>query len=151
MRTLWSAVTVWQVLLAIALQACVPIVNPSGSPDPRFDLHVDNGTTLAITIVLNDHDAVQVPPSTTSVVSLRNEHVGIVSVKALLPNGRTVLSFAVDPRSLGSTTTGSETNVTGAAHRVDLSCGRLDIWLLTPPLGPVPGQGTPGDCGQAAP
>jgi hypothetical protein len=35
----------------------------------------------------------------------------------------------------------------GDANRVDLSCGRLDIWSGPPLLGPAPGPGSPGDCG----
>jgi len=34
----------------------------------------------------------------------------------------------------------------GDAVRVDLSCGRLDIWSGPPLLGPAPGPGKPGDC-----
>ncbi len=30
--------------------------------------------------------------------------------------------------------------------RVDLSCGRIDIWSGTPMMGPAPGPGVPGDC-----
>jgi hypothetical protein len=38
----------------------------------------------------------------------------------------------------------SEAKAAGA--RVDLSCGRIDIWSLGQMLGPAPGPGTPGDC-----
>lgn len=36
--------------------------------------------------------------------------------------------------------------VTSPAVRVDLSCGRLDMWSGPPLLGPFPGPGTPSDC-----
>jgi hypothetical protein len=138
------------VVLTLALEACaIQPVSPTSqaSPDARFDLHVDNGTTVQISVVLDGREASQVAPRTTTVVSLRNEPIGDVTIEARIPNGRPVITFAIDPRVLGAAPVGSVTNVTGAAHRVDLSCGRLDIWLLTPPLGPAPGPGTPGDCG----
>ena len=34
----------------------------------------------------------------------------------------------------------------GDGARVDLSCGRIDIWSGTPMMGPAPGPGVPGDC-----
>ncbi len=34
---------------------------------------------------------------------------------------------------------------TRAAARVDLSCGRIDMWAGPPLAGPVPGPGSPGD------
>jgi hypothetical protein len=41
-----------------------------------------------------------------------------------------------------------ETNsyLKGDGNRVDLSCGRIDVWAGPPLLGPAPGPGTPGDC-----
>jgi len=34
----------------------------------------------------------------------------------------------------------------GDGVRVDLSCGRLDVWSGPPMIGPAPGTGSPGDC-----
>ena len=34
----------------------------------------------------------------------------------------------------------------GDGARVDLSCGRIDVWSGTPMMGPAPGPGAPGDC-----
>ena len=39
---------------------------------------------------------------------------------------------------------GSSAN--GIGGRIDLSCGRLDIWSGVPVIGPMPGPGSPGDC-----
>ena len=34
----------------------------------------------------------------------------------------------------------------GSGARVDLSCGRLDVWVGPPMHGPFPAPGRPGDC-----
>ena len=54
-----------------------------------------------------------------------------------------------DPATKGRYTGSSrpaDLSAQGDAVRVDLSCGRLDIWSGPPLLGPPPGPGTPGDC-----
>jgi hypothetical protein len=38
------------------------------------------------------------------------------------------------------------TSMSGAGARADLSCGRLDVWVGAPMLGPAPDGGVPGDC-----
>jgi hypothetical protein len=67
---------------------------------------------------------------------------GVWSVEARLPGGRTVLRADVDKSRASQT----DNSGSGSGARVDLSCGRLDIWVGVPMLGPAPGPGAPGDC-----
>lgn len=62
---------------------------------------------------------------------------GAWSVEARLPGGRSIVKTQIDK---------AKAALLGASVRTDLSCGRLDLWIAVPMLGPVPGPGTPGDC-----
>jgi hypothetical protein len=64
------------------------------------------------------------------------------SVEARSPSGRLLISMTVRPGDVD----GEGTEQRGTGGRVDLSCGRLDIWSGPPMLGPAPGDGMPGDC-----
>ena len=131
--------------LVAAVEACA--APPTVTADPRYELHVENGTTVPVSIVINGRTLAQVKGQSSTVVSLAREPPGTVAIQAQLPDGRPAISFVIDPATLSSETVGSVTDVVGAAHRADLSCGRLDLWLLTPLLGPPPGPGAAGDCG----
>jgi hypothetical protein len=69
------------------------------------------------------------------------------SVEARSPSGRVLLTLTVNEGDVASgVNPGGSTFSKGAAARVDLSCGRLDIWSGPPLAGPAPGPGSPGDC-----
>src|ERR1051325_7141619 len=89
-------------LSAILVTACGAL--PLVSADPRYDLHVENGTTLPVAIEINGTTRAQVQAGSTLVVSLTHEPAGIVRIAAQLPDGRPAVTFAIDPATLGSTT-----------------------------------------------
>jgi len=60
-----------------------------------------------------------------------------------LTTGRTLVSLAVASGSVVRQANGSLSTGT----RVDLSCGRIELWAVIPLGGPPPGPGRPGDCG----
>ena len=101
------------------------------------DLHVDNGTTKDITIVVDGTTAATVPAGQSATVALGAVPPGAWSVEARLPGGRDIARARFDKAA---------TALLGASLRTDLSCGRLDLWIAVPMLGPAPGPGTPGDC-----
>jgi hypothetical protein len=131
-------------LIAAAFAACGPIAplpGNNGTLPGDFDVHVANGTTLQVSIIVNG-----------------------ALVRAIAPGGDTIaattlpaLPWNVEVRSasgrlLTSVQIGSDSvrrqgnSITSTGARVDLSCGRLDIYIAVPIMGPAPGPGVPGDC-----
>jgi hypothetical protein len=113
-------------------------------------LNVANGTTLQVTLVVNgapvatfgpgegtpgDGFADPLPPLPWTVV-------------ATTSTGRVLATMTVKPGDVFATThPDGSTEFGGSGQRVDLSCGRLDLWAgYQPPMGPAPGPGVPGDC-----
>jgi len=60
-----------------------------------------------------------------------------------LTTGRTLLALTVTSGSVVRRADGSAS----VGNRADLSCGRIELYAVVPMGGPVPGTGTPGDCG----
>ncbi len=134
--------------LALALVACLVTASPVAgcgmlpSASSARDLHVENGTTKAMTVLVDGAVVATVAAGMSATVAEGSLPAGVWSVEARLPGGRTVLRGQVDKSRASQTdNTGS-----GSGARVDLSCGRLDIWVGVPMMGPAPGPGTPGDC-----
>jgi hypothetical protein len=111
-------------------------------------LNVSNGTTLEVTLVVNGIEvdrlaaqdgAFDIPADALPALPW--------SVEVRSPSGRLLVSMGVlagDVWTAPVANGGTEWH--GAANRVDLSCGRIDIWSGPPIYGPVPGAGAPGDC-----
>jgi len=128
-------------LVAIALSCldCTP-----GFHEP---LQVNNGTRLAVTVLVNGRVIRTVEPR--GVAEIPPEGLPPVpwNVELRSPSGRLLLDLVVRPEMVTRATgTGGQVSLTGAAARVDLSCGRLDVWVGPPLLGPSPEPGHPGDC-----
>jgi hypothetical protein len=69
-------------------------------------------------------------------------HVEVTTV-----SGRRLLSLNVSAGDFSRTVlSDGSSHLRGAAARVDLSCGRIDVWWGPPLLGGVVGPGQPGDC-----
>ncbi len=120
-----------------------------GTVDLQPPLNVENGTQLAITIFVNDERVGEYEPLTSGEVE-----AGLPGlpwqVVARTSTGRVLTSFDVEP---GDVVTehrpGGVTHRAGPLGRVDLSCGRLSVWVGDfVPSGPaaVPNPGSPGDC-----
>jgi len=130
-------------LLTLVLVAtCSPA--PSGY---AHDLVVSNQTTLAVTLAVNGRVVRSVQPRTDETISVRDLPAQPWVVEARTPSGRVLTSLTVRPGDVWETSMpDGSTQMNGDAVRVDLSCGRLDIWSGPPLLGPAPGPGKPGDC-----
>ena len=126
--------------LTVLAVGCTSTMLPTATPSiGGKTLDVSNGTTLTVTIAVNGVDVGTVGPQ----ASARIPAVGLPStpwtVTAKSPTGRTLLTLAVP----GLDVVGSNF---GYGSRVDLSCGRLDVTVGPPLLGPALGSGNPGDC-----
>jgi len=130
-------------MLGLMLVAtCTPA--PTGEP---HDLVVSNGTTLRVTIVVNGTALRTIQPQTDETVLVRDLPPLPWAVAARTSAGRALLSMNVRAGDVWETTRPDGSHeLNGDANRVDLSCGRLDIWSGPPLLGPAPGPGSPGDC-----
>ena len=128
--------------LSVVLAACTP------RPTPKIPvLGVDNGTTLPVTIAVNGTIVDTVPPNSQRSLSPGAFPALPWNVQALSPRGRVLLELEVVAGAVSDTSDGNGgASLHGAADRVDLSCGRLDIYAGPPLAGPMPGPGTPGDC-----
>jgi hypothetical protein len=106
------------------------------------NLSYSNQTTLTLTLFVNGNQvAVMAPGDAQDIAGARLPALPW-NVEARTSKGRVILSMTVEPGDVVHA--GNEWK--GDGVRVDLSCGRLDIWSGPPLLGPVPGPGEPGDC-----
>ena len=114
---------------------------------PAKDLELSNGTTLAVTLVVNEKVIRTFPPGARGAVAPSDLPPLPWDVQARSPSGRVLVSMTVRPGDVQETTTpGGGRAYQGNGVRVDLSCGRLDVWSGPPLLGPAPGPGMPGAC-----
>ena len=136
------------VLLALLVAACGSLIpTPPGSPAFDADIDVVNDTRLDVTIVVNGTDRGVVSAFAATSIPAAALPAKPWVVEARSPSGRVLLTFIVAP---GQVTTSTDergvTTMVGAGSRADLSCGRLDVTVGAPMMGPPPGPGVPGDC-----
>jgi hypothetical protein len=111
------------------------------SPE-RPGLSYSNGTTTAVDIIVNGAKVASLAPGADGTIAAASLPALPWTVFANTSGGRTLEGLTVKP---GDVIQNGETQQ-GVAARVDLSCGRLDLWVGPPLSGPAPGPGTPGDC-----
>jgi hypothetical protein len=136
-----------RILVALVLLVgCTTTLPPARLP-PTHSLEVGNGTTLAVTLVVNGTALRVIPPGGSASIPVGELPLLPYAIEARSPRGRVLTSMTVNAGDVRETTTpNGAREYSSAAVRVDLSCGRLDIWSGFPMLGPLPGPGTPGDC-----
>jgi hypothetical protein len=135
-----------QGLALVLLLGCTPMALPERVP-PTHSLDVGNGTSLTVTLVVNGAALRVVPPGASAVIPVSELPLLPYVVEARSPRGRVLTSMTVHAGDVRETTTPDGVRwYQSPAVRVDLSCGRLDIWSGFPMLGPLPGPGRPGDC-----
>jgi len=128
---------VFAATLLVAVTAC----SPTPTAQPR-DLIVDNQTTLAITLAVNGVVVRTIQAHKQEAVLVSDLPPQPWLVEARTPSGRILSSMSVRPGDVWETRApDGSTQMKGDAVRVDLSCGRLDMWSGPPVLGPAPGPG----------
>jgi glucose/arabinose dehydrogenase len=146
--------------LAVSLAIGVAIAACGGTPatpeasvqaarggDAR-SLSIDNGTAIPVTLVINGSVVETVAPG-----ALEDPIHAVLpdqpwSIETRSPSGRVLSTLTVRAGDVVATTPDAHghSSAQGDAVRVDLSCGRLDVWSGPPLLGPSFIPGPPGDC-----
>jgi hypothetical protein len=143
----WTGLSV-AIVMALVVAGCGLIPSSPPPVDPgMLDLHASNQTTLPVTISVNGQ-VVGVAEAGRELTSPSATLPSMPwSVEARSPTGRLLTSMAVRRENISSERQADgSTWMSGAGARIDLSCGRLDLWVGVPMLGPAPGPGSPGDC-----
>lgn len=107
----------------------------------EMTLSANNGTTRSLSLVVNGSALRDIAPGTQLTVTAKDLPALPWQAEVRFKSGRTALSLTV---RAGDVIMGASAKGDGA--RIDLSCGRIDLWSGLPLLGPVPGPGIPGDC-----
>ncbi len=136
----WSA-------LAVALVLGCTSVSPAPTDQPASDLVVSNQTSLVVTLAVNGASVRSISPYSQETVHPNDLPRLPWAVEVRTASGRVVAAMTVRAGDVSEThTPDGGGQAKGDAVRVDLSCGRLDMWSGPPLLGPPPGPGKPGDC-----
>jgi hypothetical protein len=106
-------------------------------------LSISNQSTLTVTLVVNGTVIETIAPGQVDDVPAQRLSSLPWNAKVLSPSGRDLLQLTVhagDVRQVPGSFSA------GPGARIDLSCGRIDLWSGPGITGPGPGPGTPGDC-----
>lgn len=141
-------------LLTVLLAGCAapaPTLAPGASPTSAAspspgsfgtlpDLSISNGTTLTLSLVVNSQRIGEVPPDSQRTLQAFGLPALPWILEAQSPTGRVVMTFRAEPADLQK--------YSSQAQLVDLSCGRLWIWVgdVTPDAPVVPSAYPSGDC-----
>jgi hypothetical protein len=129
--------------LTVILAACVTVAPTIGPvPDNQMTLSVSNLTNRRLELFVDGTKVADVVPTSEHELSAAQLPALPWVAQVRLPTGGLLLELTV--RS-GSFVRNANGGVSPGA-RVDLSCGRIDLWSGFPLIGPAPGPGVPGDC-----
>jgi hypothetical protein len=112
-------------------------------PDADMSLTANNQSDRALELYVNGGKIADVGSTTSTTFKAQDLPPLPWQAELRLTTGRTLLTLTVISGSVVRTANGSQ----GIGSRVDLSCGRIELWVIYPLLGPPPGNGHPGDCG----
>jgi hypothetical protein len=160
MRTLRAAAAL--ALVGLLVGACGtpgPTPSPANSlassgeilgvvPPDSMSLAVNNTSTLTVSLVVNGTLIASLDPG--ACLGCTDDSAVPASLLPPLPwqaevrspSGRVLVSLTVHAGDVSN----GNSSARGDGGRVDLSCGRIDLWSGPPMLGPAPGPGSPGDC-----
>jgi hypothetical protein len=117
------------------------------TPNPPMTLSVSNGTTIAVSLVVNGSVVETVPPGGHEDPIKAKLPALPWNVQMRSPSGRVLSTLSVHAGDVWQTALpNGGLQMKGDAVRVDLSCGRLDVWSGPPLLGPTFIPGPSGDC-----
>jgi hypothetical protein len=117
------------------------------TPPERMRLNVSNGTTIPVVLTVNGAPG-------RPIAAGQGADVGLVDLGPLpwvaqvrTGSGRVLVEATVRAGDVWRQENADGSGESkGHGARVDLTCGRIDLWSGVPMMGPVPGPGVPGDC-----
>jgi hypothetical protein len=124
-----------------------PMTSPA-RPASSMPLSISNGTTIPVTLAVNGDVIETVAPGGYQ-DPIAAPLPGLPwAVETRSPSGRVLSTLTVFAGDVAYTTpdASGHSSAQGRAVRVDLSCGRLDVWSGPPMLGPAFVPGPSGDC-----
>jgi hypothetical protein len=118
----------------------------SPAPSP-YGLSVSNETTIAVTVVVNGEVVATIPAGVGEDPIAAWLPPLPWSVETRSPSGRVLSTMTVNAGDVVYTSSDANgrSSAKGDAVRVDLACGRLDVWSGPPLAGPMFSAG-PGSC-----
>lgn len=125
----------------------LPLGIPVFTPPDEMHLGVSNQTTIPVTVEVNGSLVGEMEPG--AAVDLAADQLpGLPWVaRARTASGRVLVELTVRAGDVWQRRNADgSTEAKGDGARVDLSCGRIDIWSGQQMGGPAPGPGVPGDC-----
>jgi hypothetical protein len=110
-------------------------------------VHVANTMTLTLSMTVNGRDAGSAAAMASTVVDAREFGQAPWTIVARTSSGRELLTLELAANSAYYTTGDYPHSAFGPFSRLDLSCGRLDLWVGSPAAGPMPTGSFPAhDC-----
>lgn len=112
-----------------------------------MELSVSNETSLDLVLVVNNQSIQALAAHTLTIVSASELPPLPWAAEVQLPSGRSLIAAVARAGDVWSRAIpNGGTEMHGIGTRVDLSCGRIDLYTGPPLMGPMPGPGSPGDC-----
>lgn len=129
-------------MLVVAAMGC-NATDPTLVPDSQMSIGVVNSTSIEVELVVNGAPIRAISPHSAP-IEAQADHLPPLPWRAVLTTaaGRALVTLDVKSGDVHR----SAGNWAGVGRRVDLSCGRLDVYSGPPMMGPMPGPGVPGDC-----
>lgn len=130
-------------VVVVVLAGCIPSTDrPIGPvPDGEMSITAVNQTDRPLELVVNGRPIAQVQPGSQTFDAGRLPPLPWFAELRLV-TGRSLLTLPVGSGSVTIVANGSNS----PGIRADLSCGRIELWVMFPLIGPAPGPGRPGDC-----
>lgn len=132
-------------LLVVVLAACGTTETPALGPvpDAQLSLTANNQSDRALELFVNGGKVADVAAKSQLTIHAKDLQPLPWAAELRLPTGRMLVNLTVASGSVVR----RETDSQGVGNRVDLSCGRIELYAVFPLGGPAPGPGRPGDCG----
>ncbi len=125
----------------------VPLGVKVVTPPERMRLEVSNGTTIPVVLTVNGAAGRPIPAGQRADLGLADLGPLPWAAQARTASGRVLVALTVRAGDVWSQQNADGSGDSqGDGARVDLSCGRIEIWSGVPMMGPAPGPGVPGDC-----
>jgi hypothetical protein len=125
----------------------VPLGVKVVTPPDQLRLAVSNGTTIPVLLTVNGAAGLPIAAGKGADLGIADLGPPPWAAQVRTGSGRVLVETTVRAGDVWSQQNADGSGESrGVGARVDLSCGRIDIWSGVPMMGPAPGPGVSGDC-----